>query len=83
MAEKTADSEEVSREEVADRLQALAHELREEDAAEIQVGNKTVELTPASTITYDIAIEERSPMIGSDTEAITLDLTWNPETNES
>ena len=79
MAERTTDSREVSRTEAADLLQELAHELRTEGTADVRVGNKTLTLSPGSSLEYAIEVEERSPMLGSAHEEITVTLGWKLE----
>lgn len=77
MANTTSDEQDVSRDEAADLLQELAREIRGDGRADVDVGNKTIELHPASAMTYDIEIEERSPMIGGQRETVTLG--WETE----
>jgi amphi-Trp domain-containing protein len=72
MAETTDHEEDVSRDEAADLLQDLAREIRGQgtEPVDVQVGNKTLTLTPSSTV------EERSPMLGGEREEITVTLEW-------
>lgn len=79
MANTTADEQDVSRDEAADLLQNLAREIRGDGRADVEVGNKTVELHPASAMTYGIEIEERSPMLGGERQAVTVTLDWEAE----
>lgn len=79
MANTTADEQDVSRDEAADLLQNLAREIRGDGRADVEVGNKTVELHPASAMSYGIEIEERSPMLGGDRQAVTVTLDWEAE----
>lgn len=79
MSDKTSNEQELSRNEVADHLQELAREIRGEGPTDIAVGNKNVGLSPASVIEYDIAVEERSPMLGGERETITVTLDWEVE----
>lgn len=79
MANTTSDEQDVSRDEAADLLQGLAREIRGEGRADVEVGNKTVELHPASAMSYGIEIEERSPMLGGQRETITVTLDWESE----
>ncbi|ADJ15990.1 amphi-Trp domain-containing protein [Halalkalicoccus jeotgali] len=79
MSDKTSYEEDLSRDEVADNLQALAREIRGEGPSDISVGNKTVELNPASVLEYDITTEERSPMLGGERQTITVTLDWAVE----
>ncbi|WP_331236174.1 amphi-Trp domain-containing protein [Natronorarus salvus] len=79
MAESTAESMEVSRDEAADLLQELARELRGQGDADVAVGNKTVRLSPPSAVTYAIETDERSPMLGGDEQSVTVTLGWETE----
>ncbi|AGB37691.1 amphi-Trp domain-containing protein [Natronococcus occultus] len=79
MAETTDHEEDVSRDEAADLLQDLAREIRGEGPVDVHVGNKTLALTPSSTLEYGIEVEERSPMLGGDREEITVTLEWEIE----
>ena len=76
MAEKTANEEEVSREQAADLIEELARELRSEGAAEVTVGNKVLTLTPAPELEYGIEVRERSPMLGGERQEITVTIDW-------
>lgn len=78
MAETTDHEEDVSRDEAADLLQDLAREIRGQGRGpvDVQVGNKTLTLTPSSTLEYGIEVEERSPMLGGEREEITVTLGW-------
>lgn len=76
MADTTTYQQTLPREEVADHLQALAREIRNEGPAEISVGNKRVTLTPDDRIEYDLKVEERSPMLKGKREEVTLKLKW-------
>lgn len=82
MGEKTTAEEKLPRADAAARLQNLAEQLDSDGLANVQVGNKTVTLEPASTIEYEIKIDERSPMLGGRREEITLTLEWKVEENE-
>ncbi|MEM4781884.1 MAG: amphi-Trp domain-containing protein [Halalkalicoccus sp.] len=82
MSDKTSEEQELSRNEVADHLQALAREIRGEGPADVAVGNKSVALAPASVIEYDITVEERSPMLGGERETITVTLDWEVEKSD-
>lgn len=79
MSEKTTAEEELSNNEVADRLRDLADALDEPGTGSIQVGNKTVTLDPASTVSYEIDVRERSTLLGGDRESISLEIDWKPE----
>jgi amphi-Trp domain-containing protein len=77
MAEKLNDETTLTREEVAENLEALAAEIRE-GSGNIRVGNKTVELSPADEITYGISVAERKPLLRGNRETVTVDLKWRP-----
>jgi amphi-Trp domain-containing protein len=79
MSEKILHEEKVSREEVADRLQAIAHELRGDEDANVDVGNKTVTLSPPSSVGYEIGTRESSSVLRGSRESITIKLDWKPE----
>ncbi|MCU4753983.1 amphi-Trp domain-containing protein [Halobacteria archaeon AArc-curdl1] len=81
MGDKTTANETLSREETADRLQALASELRGDGPANVTVGNKVVTLTPSESPEYEITVEERSPMLGRRREEVTIELEWGVETD--
>lgn len=82
MSEKTEHEQELTREEAADRLQELARELREGEQIAPRIGNKTIELSPTTTIDYKIEVEERSPMLGGKHETITVVLDWEVDNEE-
>lgn len=77
MADKTTHGEKLSREEAAERLEELAAELRE-GSGNIQVGNKTIELSPSEKIAYEIGVRERSSLLRGDYETITVKMDWKP-----
>ncbi|GAB3668828.1 amphi-Trp domain-containing protein [Halopiger thermotolerans] len=76
MAETTTYQDDVTRDEAAELVEELAAELRGTGPAQVQVGNKLLTLTPASTVEYDIEVEERSPMLRGDREEITVTIGW-------
>ena len=80
MADTTDASQSLSTEEAADQLEALASELRREDgAADIAVGNKSVSLAPPETMDYDIEVTEHEPMLGDKRESIAIELGWKTD----
>ena len=80
MADTTTASESLSNEAAAERLEALASELRQEDdGIQVEVGNKSVSLAPSGNIDYDIEVAEREPMLGSKHESITIELEWTTD----
>ncbi|MFC5969875.1 amphi-Trp domain-containing protein [Halomarina salina] len=77
MAEKLQDETTLSREAAAERLEHLAGELRE-GSGNFRVGNKTVELSPAEELSYEISVEERKSLLRSNRETVTVTLNWKP-----
>lgn len=82
MGDKTSYDAELPRNDAATRIQDLARQLEGEGIAEVQVGNKTVTLSPASNVEYAIEVEERSPMLGGRREEISIELEWTLEKEE-
>ncbi|ELY85131.1 amphi-Trp domain-containing protein [Natrialba taiwanensis] len=80
MADTTTYEDETSREAAADRLRAIAAELESGPTADIQVGNKLLALSPGEPLEYAIEVEERSPMLGGEREAVTVTLGWEEAT---
>ena len=78
MAKNLAENE-VSLDEAADRLEALAAELRDEDTFDIDVENRTVHLSPPSTIAMEIGIRETSSLLRGDRETVTIEMDWRPQ----
>lgn len=81
MSDKTTASETLSKEETADRLQALASAIRGDGPANVTVGNKVVTLSPSESLEYEITVDERSPMLGQRREEITIELEWGVKTD--
>ena len=79
MSEKTLHEEKLSRKEAADRLDAIADQLREKGDANVDVGNKTVTLSPRKKIGYEIGIRESSSVLRGDRETVTIKLDWKPK----
>ncbi|MFC4550973.1 MULTISPECIES: amphi-Trp domain-containing protein [Halorussus] len=75
---KTSHQERLSREEAADRLQTLAQEIRSGEAA-VQVGNKTVRLSPSEQVSYEIDVAEQSSFLRGSRESVEIELEWKPE----
>ncbi|MDF9746956.1 amphi-Trp domain-containing protein [Natrinema salsiterrestre] len=78
MAEKQLSEEQLTRDEAADRLRALADELEGDGSAQVRTGNKTVELRPPTTIAYEVGIRERSSILRGGRETVTIKMDWKP-----
>lgn len=76
MAQTTEFDDEMSREEAADYLRSVADELDREDGASVQLGNKRVEVRPPESIRCKGKLTERSRLLGSDREELTVTLSW-------
>lgn len=75
---KTSHEEKVSREEAADRLQTLAEELRSSDAA-VQVGNKTVRVSPSESVSFEVQVREESSFLRGSRESVEIEVEWEPD----
>jgi len=79
MAERTSHEEELSQEEVADRLREIAETIESDGPADVRVGNKAIRLSPSASVKFSIETVEESRRLRSDRESVSLDLTWTPE----
>ena len=79
MADRTSYDEDLSQEEVADRLRELAENIESDGSADVRVGNKAVRLSPGASINLSIEAVEESRRFRSDRESISLDMSWTPE----
>lgn len=79
MAQKTAVPEEMTREEIAQRLHDLAEEFESGDRIVARTGNKTVELEPTRDIAYELTVRERGSILRGNRESITIRMDWKPE----
>ena len=75
---QTVSAQEVSRDEAAEQLRAIADELEEGQQATIRTGNKTVDLRPPESIAYEVGIHERSSILRGQRESVTLKMGWKP-----
>ena len=76
---KDLDENEMSLEEAAQRLEALAAELRDEDTFDIDVENRTVHLSPPSTIAMEVGVRETSSLLRGARETVTIKMDWKPQ----
>lgn len=76
MAEETTD---ISRSDVAERLQTLATEFDGDGDVDVEVENKTVTFHPPTQLTYEIETSERDGSVRSDKETLDLSLSWEPD----
>lgn len=66
----------VPREEAAEHLQKIAGALRTGDTVDMGVNNQTVHLSPADTITHEVGVDEKWPVLRGDREAVTVEVDW-------
>lgn len=79
MAEKNLDEDDLSREEIAERLRTIADEFESGGDVDLDVENKTITLSPPSSIGYELGVRESSSILRGDRESVTIKLDWNPE----
>jgi amphi-Trp domain-containing protein len=79
MAEKNLEEDDVSRGETAERLRAIADELDGDGDVNLEVENKTISLSPPSSINYELGVRESSSILRGDRESVTIKLDWSPE----
>ncbi|KTG11249.1 hypothetical protein AUR64_04805 [Haloprofundus marisrubri] len=79
MVDVTLDAEQMSREDAAARLEELAQELREGDAFDVKVGNKTVTLNPREKIAFELSVRERSAILRGNRETVSIKMDWKPK----
>ena len=79
MAEETTDATRLECEDVADRLNLIASELRNGDSMDVTVGNKSITLNPPSSVNYRIDVVETQRRFRGDRETVRVELDWQPE----
>ncbi len=83
MVERTDDSRELGRSNVAAMFRELADEFeRGRESVSVPVGNKTVTLSPPDEVTTEVEVLERSGMFRGDQERVRIDLRWKPASAE-
>ncbi|MFA9425953.1 amphi-Trp domain-containing protein [Natronorubrum sp. A-ect3] len=79
MTERTTADEKLPRSELAAYLEALASEFDEDDdEIHVDVGNKTVTLSPPEAVDFSIDVVERSSLLRGSRETIAIELSWRP-----
>jgi amphi-Trp domain-containing protein len=79
MADKDLNEDELSLDDAATRLEAIAEELRSGDGFDIDVDNRTIHLSPPSVIAMEVGIRESSSLLRGDRETVTIKMDWKPE----
>ncbi|MFP8951428.1 amphi-Trp domain-containing protein [Natrialbaceae archaeon A-arb3/5] len=79
MAQRTTADETLTRDELATYFERLAEEFAgDETPVDIQVGNKTVALTPPETVDLSVDVIERNSMLRGKHETVEIELGWKP-----
>ena len=78
MAHETKTTEQLNREQVADRLNEIARELREGEDMTVSVGNKDIALSPSETVNYSINVVEKKSRFRGRRETVRIELDWKP-----
>jgi len=78
MADRTSYSDTAARDQIADQLRELADAFESSDT-NVQVGNKSVHLSPPDSINYQIDVVERSSLLRGDHESVEIEFGWKPE----
>jgi len=78
MADRTSYTDTVTREQIAEQLRDLADAFESADTT-VEVGNKSVHLSPPDSINYQIDVVERSSLLRGKNESVEIELGWKPE----
>ena len=79
MAEKNVSEDELDRAEAADRLRTIADNLEEGEEFNVDIGNKTISLSPTSVIGFEIGARESSSILRGSRESVTITMGWRPD----
>ncbi|MGM0606014.1 MAG: amphi-Trp domain-containing protein [Halobacteriota archaeon] len=75
MVDRTHNTTDCSLSDAVTRLRTVADGL-ESDTPTIDVGNKRIRLSPRDNVTFETTVAERSKLIGTNREIVTLELSW-------
>lgn len=78
MADRTSHTDTLTADQVADRLRKLADAF-ESGETRVDVGNKSVHLSPPESVNYQIDVIERSSLLRGNNETVEIELDWKPE----
>ena len=77
MADKTHHETMLSRSEAAEYIESLGVGLGEgRQSWTVPVGNKRVDIQPASELSVETTVDERSRLLGDDITEVTIHLSW-------
>ena len=78
MAQKTGTETSMSRERLGEYLQDLGEQLAGEDEVTVRIENRNVTLRPSDSVSVEVEVTERSSLLRSNREKVSLDLSWKP-----
>lgn len=81
MADRTSYTDTKTRDQLAGQLRDIADAFESGDTT-VEVGNKSVHLSPPDSINYQIDVVERSSLIRGDHESVEIELGWKPTDRE-
>lgn len=76
---KETEERKVTREEAAQRLEAIAEDLRNEGPFDVNVNNRTVHLSPPDDVGMEVGVREKSTLLRGSREGVTIKFDWKPE----
>ena len=79
MAEKNVSEDELDRAEAADRLRTIADDLEDGEEFNVDIGNKTISLSPTSVIGFEVGARESSSILRGSRESVTITMSWRPD----
>jgi len=78
MEQKTGTKTTMDREELGAYLQDLGEQIASGEDVTVRIENRNVTLRPSNSATVDVEVTERSSLLRSNGEKISLDMTWKP-----
>lgn len=73
----------LTRNEIAERLEQLASSLRGDGPVELDMGGRSVTLNPPDTLEFEIEVEDEGEHIGGDVErSVEIELEWMKQADE-
>lgn len=78
MAQKTGTKTSMSRERLGEYLQDLGEQLAGEDEVTVRIENRNVTLRPSDSVNVEVEVTERSSLLRSNREKVSLDMSWKP-----
>ena len=84
MADKTHHETMLSRSDAAEYIESLGTTLGEDRQSwTVPVGNKRVDIQPASELSVETTVDERSRLLGDDITEVTVHLSWTDSDNST